>query len=103
MNAEQIITLIGIVLASNGLWSYIQLKAQQKMNQQKEKTGEEKLLLGLAFKTIVDLCQYYIKVGHISPDEYKELNHYLFEPYKEMGGDGTAERLINEVAKLPIE
>lgn len=100
MDIQDIITLVGIILASNGLWSYIQFKAQQRSN---KKTGEQKLLLGLAFKTIVEACQHYIEVGHISPEEYKELNHYLFEPYKEMGGDGTAERLINEVAKLPIE
>lgn len=107
MTVQDIITLVGIVFASNGLWQYLSFKAQQKEKRKEQenssKSGADKLLLGIAFKIIVESCQHYIEVGHISPDEYKELNHYLFEPYKEMGGDGTAERLICEVAKLPIE
>ena len=47
--------------------------------------------------------QEYIDRGEIEAEEYKELNHYLFEPYKEMGGNGTAARMIAEVEKLPIK
>lgn len=100
MNIELIATLVVAVLASNGLWSYIQFKAQQRSS---KKSLEQKLLLGIAFKEIVETCQAYLDRGQISHDEYKELNHYLFEPYKEMGGNGTAERLIKEVEKLPID
>lgn len=100
MTAETIITLVLAVLASNGLWSYIQFKAQQRST---KKTVEQRLLLGIAFKEIVESCQHHLSVGHISHEEYKELNHYLFEPYREMGGNGTADRLIKEVEKLPID
>lgn len=100
MDIEHIIALVGIIFASNGLWQYVLYKAQQNS---KKKTVEQRLLLGLAFQSICDSCARYLKQGHISADEYKELNHYLFEPYQEMGGNGTAQRLIREVEKLPIE
>ena len=31
------------------------------------------------------------------------LYNYLYLPYKELGGNGTAERMLNEVKKLPIK
>ena len=43
----------------------------------------------------------YIARGYVSTDEYNELNKYLFEPYRSMGGNGTAEKLMEEVKHLP--
>lgn len=100
MNIEHILTLVGIIFASNGLWQYVLYKAQQRS---KKKTVEQRLLLGIAFKEIVESCEHHLNAGYINHDEYKELNHYLFEPYREMGGNGTADRLIKEVEKLPIK
>ena len=36
-------------------------------------------------------------------DEYDNLKNYLYEPYKKLGGNGTAERVMDEVDKLPIK
>jgi hypothetical protein len=35
-------------------------------------------------------------------DEYEELLKYYYEPYKELGGNGTAEQIMNRVRQLPI-
>ena len=35
-------------------------------------------------------------------DEYENLNTYLYEPYKKLGGNGSALRVMQEVNKLPI-
>ena len=35
-------------------------------------------------------------------DEYDNLKNYLYEPYKKLGGNGTAERVMDEIDKLPI-
>lgn len=59
--------------------------------------------MGLAFSKIIQQSEMYIERGHISADEYKEIYHYLYEPYKNMGGNGTAEKLMNEVKNLPTE
>lgn len=100
MRQDIIITLLVAVFASTGFWSFLQAWIN---NRSKSKTSEQKLILGLAFIEIVKKCEAYIQRGWIDSEEYKELNHYLFEPYQQMGGDGTAQRLIKEVENLPIK
>jgi len=100
MNTETVIALVGVIFASSGLWKLVETIWVHSHHKQ---TAEEKLLLGLAFNRIIEISQRYIDHGEIDADEYKELNHYLFKPYKEAGGDGTAERMIAEVKKLPMK
>jgi len=100
MEQIKLIEMAGLILASTGLWRFLEFVVTHKMQR---KTSTQKLLLGLAFKDIVETCEKHLANGEIDTDEYKELNHYLFEPYQKMGGDGTAARLIAEVEKLPIK
>lgn len=97
--SSNVMAIIIAVFASTGFWSFLQAWIT---NRSKAKTAEQKLILGLAFIQIIAKCECYIQRGWIDAEEYKELNHYLFEPYQAMGGNGTAQRLIKEVEKLPI-
>ena len=100
MKQDIIVTLLVAVFASTGFWSFLQAWIS---NKSKAKSGEQRLILGLAFVQIIAKCEYYIHRGWIEVEEYKELNQYLFEPYVALGGDGTAQRLIKEVERLPIK
>ena len=51
---------------------------------------------------IMYLGMRYIDRGWITQDEYENLNTYLYEPYKKLGGNGSALRVMQEVNKLPI-
>lgn len=95
-----IFTIITATLASTGFWSLILYKVQKR---DENKDALTKLILGLAYREITDLCLKYMHRGYITKDEYEDLIKYLFAPYKELGGDGTAEKLIDEVKKLPIK
>ena len=97
---ETVITIILTVFASGGFWTCLQTWLA---NKSKRRNNEQKLILGLAFRQIIELCEHYLNRGYIDREEYKELNHYLFEPYQAMGGNGTAQRLIKEVENLPIK
>lgn len=99
MRTEIIIALITSVFASTGLWSLISLSIQRRTNRKDNLT---RLVLGLAHEKIITLSMKYIKRGNITKDEYDDLMKYLFSPYKDCGGNGTAERIIEEVKKLPI-
>ena len=69
------------IVTSSGFWAYMQKKSTRN-------TYETKMLLGL---------------GHDSIVEYENLVKYLYEPYSELGGNGTAKRLVtHDVARLPI-
>ncbi len=70
-------------------------------NKMQRKSIQSKLLMGMAYSKIIETAERYIQQGYIPTDEYKELEHYFYMPYKEMGGNGTAQKLMAEVAKLP--
>ena len=90
-----LVTLIGAFLASSGFWAYI----NSRNNKHDNKT---KLLIGLGHDRIIFLGMKYIERGWITEDEYENIHDYLYIPYKEAGGNGSAERIMAEVQKLPI-
>lgn len=99
MNAhaiDMVVTIMISVLGSSGLWAYIQKRSERK-------DASRLMLLGLGHDRIIALCEKYISRGSLSHDEYENLYEYLYKPYKEMGGNGTAERLMKEVEKLPLK
>ena len=87
--------VVAALLASGGYWSY-------KMSKNNHKTAESKMLMGLAHDRIVELGMKYIDRGTITRDEYENLYDYLYLPYKELGGNGSAERVMDVVKQLRI-
>lgn len=61
------------------------------------------LLIGLGHDRIFSLAGEYIKRGYITKDEYDNLNTYIYQPYKKRGGNGTGEKLMKEVERLPLK
>ena len=92
---QMAVSVFCAVLASSGFWAYFQSRHEKK-------DAKTKMLLGLGHDRIVALAMSYIERGWITQDEYEDLNKYLYNPYREMGGNGTAERLMTEIKKLPI-
>jgi len=86
---------IASILASSGFWLYIAKLRDRE-------SGSRKLLVGLAHDRIMYLCMKYIRRGWITQDEHENLHTFLYGPYRDIGGNGTAKRLIDEVDKLPI-
>ena len=99
MEKALIITIITSVLASGGLWSVIRVVLEKRAD---KKDGKTKLLLGLAHDKICFLSEKYLERGYISTEEYQNLIDYLYTPYKSLGGNGAAERLVQEVGKLNL-
>lgn len=60
------------------------------------------LLMGLAQNRIVHQGLEYLERGFITKDEYQDLRKYLFEPYRSIGGNGTVERIMHAVERLPF-
>jgi hypothetical protein len=88
-------TILITILGSGAFWTFWQKRADKK-------DGKTKLLLGIAHDRIVWLGMFYVDRGSITQDEFENLNDYLYEPYKNLGGNGTASRIMTEVQKLPI-
>ena len=92
---EPLLIFFGTIIASSGFWMYMIRKMEQK-------DTTRKLLIGLAHDRIIYLSLSYIERGTITQDEYENLCLFLYEPYKELGGNGSVKRLMEEVDKLPI-
>ncbi len=92
---QMMLTIIGSVVASSGFWAYIQKKLEKK-------DIKTIMLIGLAHDRIIYLGMSYIERGWITHDEFENIYDYLYKPYEQMGGNGSAKRIMNEVQKLPI-
>ncbi len=107
VNEGLIIGIFTAVFASQGLWALI-LYLVQRSDKKKDKKSDvldhqSKMLLGLGHDRIVALGKEYLAKGSVTEDEYENLNKYLYAPYKALGGNGTAEKIMEDVRKLPID
>ena len=106
MDQNTIQVIIVAVLGSSGLWAFISFLAQFLFKRYEDRhgarTAADEMLRGLGHDRIIYLCSKYMERGFITADEYEDLNTYLYKPYRELGGNGTAERLMNEVNRLPV-
>lgn len=90
-----VLTIFTSVLASSGLWAFLGSRWDRH-------SAQKDMLIGLGHDRIMYLGMRYIDRGWITRDEYENLNSYLYEPYKKLGGNGSALRVMQEVNKLPI-
>lgn len=93
--AQHVITFLCAVLASSGFWAWI-------MKRSEKRDAGSKMLKGLGHDRIMTLGRAYIERGWITVDEYENLSKYLYGPYTELHGNGSAEKIMHEVEKLPI-
>lgn len=94
--AEFVIAIIAAVFASTGLWQFILYKIQRR---DKKSDAMTKLMLGIAHSYIMEQSANFINRGYITKDEYGDFMKYLYNPYLELGGDGTAEKVVEEKVK----
>ena len=98
--SEVWLRVLAIIIGSGGfttgLWTYI----RSRDNTRKAK---DRLTMGLAQAQIIALGLEYIKRGSVTYDEYENLYKYLYLPYKELNGNGSAERVMLRVQNLPFQ
>lgn len=64
---------------------------------------QSEMLLGLAHDRIVYLGSKYIERGSITMQELDDFSKYLYEPYTELGGNGTGKMIWERVNDLPAK
>ena len=80
------------------------VKRVERSDTENEKNvAVQKLLLGLAHDRIVTLGTFFLHRGYVTYNEYEDLDKYLFSPYSTFGGNGTAEKVMADVRKLPMK
>jgi len=88
-------TFLTTMAASSGFWIY--------MSKRTERRGVENvLLISLTRDRIISLGVYYIERGWIGEAEFNDLYDGLYLPYKNIGGDGSAQKVMDIVRHLPL-
>ena len=93
---EMIVTIIGSVFTSSGLWTLILYKSKQK-------DTEVLMTRGMVHYQIIDEGQKFIERGWITHEEYDNFMKYLGDPYLESGSNGMAKKIINDISDLPFK
>ena len=99
-HAELFISLAVAIFGSTGLWSLVQYLIQRRDTRE---SAESQLIKGLAHDRICSLGEKYIKQGFITQNQYNNINDYLYQPYRRLKVNGTAEKIMEEVKALPIQ
>lgn len=94
-----ILPILLAVFGASGFWQIILYLIEKA---RKKNSTEDEALLGLLHNEIYILCKRYILRGYVMVEELNNLE-YLYNPYIELGGNGTAKRLMEEVYKLPLK
>ena len=93
--AQLIITVVVAVLGSNGIWAWIQSRSTAK-------SARDRMILGLGHAEIFRVAEKYIHRNGITLSELDDLEKYLYKPYADMGGNGTAAAIVQKCKELPI-
>lgn len=99
MDNETIKTIVLAIFASSGFWAFLLAIVNKLID---KKSAKNKMILGLGHDRIISLSEKYVAQGWVSSDDFENLHDYLYIPYKKMGGNGTAEKLMRDVEQLPI-
>ena len=94
-----VLAIIGAVFGCTGFWTGLFAFIMSRLE---KKDAKNQMILGLGHDRLRYLCEKHLAEGYISADDYEDLDKYLYQPYKKMGGNGTVEKLMNDVRKLPL-
>lgn len=107
ISTETLVAIVVAICGSSGIWGLIMYLIQHRHKKLEDAlikdNAERRMLRGIGHAQIVKLCRYYINQGYITPEQYADLKEHLFAPYECLGGNGSAQKLVEEVEKLPIK
>lgn len=107
ITTETLVTIIIAICGSSGVWGLIMYLVQHHHKKLEEAllrdNAEIRMIKGIGHAQIIKLCRHYLAQKYITPEQYKDLTEHLYLPYKDLGGNGTVEKLIKEVDKLPVK
>lgn len=90
---EFLIIAVPAIFASQGLWNFILYKTRKS-------DLRVKADLAILHDLIYKYCEGAILVGYTTFNEFDNVTS-LYEIYREIGGNGTGEKLYNEYCTLP--
>lgn len=85
------------IFASTGFWAFCQFLVQRYFDR---KSAVKAALLGLLHERLVEQCEAYLNRGYASEGEIRDLEEYIYTPYRNLGGNGTGESMFEKTREL---
>ena len=95
-----LIIFFGVGINGSLIW-YLNWKKKKFTKQDERLKVLEEGQLAMLHNKIYTVSLQHLENSYVTTDDLEDLN-YLMQPYKKLGGNGTAERLFNEVHGLKI-
>lgn len=92
---QTLVTIIVALIGSSGVWGVFHMLIQKK-------NTSSMLLMKVTQHVLIMESHRLLEQGYMTSDEYRNITKGLYEPYKLLGGNGLAEKMLNDIAKLPI-
>lgn len=86
--------LLTTVLSGPGIWAWAKTRTERNQS-------GDRLLLQVAKNQLVSQGREYLKRGYITMDEYEEYEAE-YQVYSDLGGNGLARRIFEQVDDLPM-
>ena len=93
-----IVTIIITMLASSGFWAFIQWTLTCVRD---KKSAEKSALLALLHDRLYYEIGRMLSEDTVKRDDYENIT-YLYKPYKQLGGNGTCEKMYMDLQKKEI-
>lgn len=95
VDLQTILVAVISVTASSGFWAWVLRRSDRN-------SAKTQMMMGLAYIELMTLGGNYTRRGYNTRVEYEDLRKYFYEPYKALGGNGAAERMMEQVNALPF-
>ncbi len=82
------------------LTSLVESQSKKQEETQDEIKLHGEAIAGLEHDRIIRIGENVIQRGEISLSEYDDIEKYLYKPYKKLGGNGTAESVMERLREL---
>lgn len=99
---ENLGEIVLAIFLSAGFWELIKVIVMHFLTKPKL-TPETRLLRGIGQIEIIFFSTKFIEQGYITREEYDSLKNEIYAPYVEIGGNGLAKKMMEEIEKLPIK
>ena len=107
VSAFSVGTLIKFFVERKDAKNEMRMLTEENSTSLKRMDAEMKLIKAMSLGALYDRARHlgekYIEKGFVTMQEYSDWNKYLYQPYHEAGGNGTIDKIKNELDKLPIE
>lgn len=101
---EHLVQIIAVIFASTGFWAVVNTVIQGRRD--KKTAFSEKIKVieagvrGLLHEKLIERSEFFLSRGEMTESEYRDLEEYIYLPYKGLNGNGTGDEYMKRCREL---